>query len=393
MIAFEALSAAHGDALLVHDGATPPSFLWLIDGGPAGVLDTSLMKRLVQLAAPPKPPRVTWGVVSHIDDDHINGIDKLLGRLVTATEQHKPKPVTFDRFWFNSFSALVGGSVPSSTGLDATPEDVADSLPPGLLGGDSDADAVLQSVSQGEKVTASLRTLGLADNSPVFDVVSAPRTLPMSIDKAKISVLGPRKSRLDDLRRAWKKAVAKPDKQAREAALQELFLPAKSLDRSVPNLSSIVVLAEFPGGHSLLLTGDARGDDIVAGWTDLNDGHTPVKTVSILKVPHHGSERGITAAFLNTFPARHYVFSANGRDENPDARVIEAVVTSQDTRDITLHFTNGDITWAKPYRMRTSDETVHTLDELVAQLKQRPGSRAMYEVRKPDGLSIRIDLA
>jgi hypothetical protein len=393
MIAFEALSAAHGDSLLVHDGGLPPSFLWLIDGGPEGVLDGSIMKRLSQLTQPPKPPRVTWGMISHIDDDHINGIDRLLERLVAATQGYKPKPVTFDRFWFNSFSALVGGSVPSATGAAAAPQDIAIGLPPYLLGGDSDADAILQTVVQGDNVTANLRTLGLDGNPPTLDVISAPQTLPAPIDGATITILGPRKNRLDRLREAWKKAVATPDKQAREAALQELFLPARSLDRSIPNLSSIVVMAEFPGNRSMLLTGDARGDDIVAGWTDLNHGQTPVKPVSILKVPHHGSQRGITAAFLNAFPARHYVFSADGKYDNPDARVVEAVVTTQDTRDITLHFTNGDIAWKKPYKMETTGKIVQTLDELVDQLKKRPGSRATFAIRPVGALSVRIDLA
>ena len=39
---------------------------------------------------------------------------------------------------------------------------------------------------------------------------------------------------------------------------------AAFVDKSVPNLSSIVVLAEL-GGKSMLLTGDARGDKILEG--------------------------------------------------------------------------------------------------------------------------------
>ena len=37
-------------------------------------------------------------------------------------------------------------------------------------------------------------------------------------------------------------------------------------DSSVANLSSIVVLAEC-GGKTMMLTGDARGDDIISGVT------------------------------------------------------------------------------------------------------------------------------
>ena len=392
MIAFEALSAQHGDCLLVHDGGAPPSFLWLIDGGPAGVLHASLLPRLAELAEAGKPARVTWGMISHIDDDHINGMETLLDDLVTATGSGGSRALTIARFWFNSFSALVGGSVPQAAGAEATPQDIAAGLPPGLLGGDSHADAVLQSVGQGENVSASLRSLQLTKNLPFDGLVEAPSVLDLPINTAKITVLGPRKNRVEALRKAWAKAVGEPTKAAREAALQDLFLPARSLDKSVPNLSSIVVLAEFPSGSSILLTGDARGDDIVATWTEMNGGQAPKKPISILKAPHHGSERGFTAAFLDTFPARHYVFSADGRFDNPDARVVEAVVATQDKREITLHFTNDDIKWSKPYKMDTTGVVVETLDALIAELKKRPGTKATYASRAKDALSLRIDL-
>lgn len=390
MIAFEAISAKFGDCLLVHDGASPPGFLWLIDGGPDCVLDT-LMRRLKELAASPPPPRITWGMVSHIDEDHILGIDLLLARLLSATERHRPKPVTIDRFWFNSFSALVGGNVPSATMGEATPQDVAASLPAGLLSGDEHADAIVQSVPQGESVTASLLGLRLADNAPFTGVVQAPKVLKRPIDGARITVLGPSGKRLEALRKAWRKAVGEPDETARNAALQELFLPRKSLDTSVWNLSSIVVLAEFAGGGSLMLTGDARGDHIVEAWQELHGQNAPVKPVDILKAPHHGSARGFTRAFLDTFPARHYVFSADGRHGNPDASVVEAVVTTQRGRDIALHFTNGAITWRAPYTMESTGRTVQTLDALIAELKQ-VNPRATYRSRVDTEPSIRIDL-
>ena len=60
------------------------------------------------------------------------------------------------------------------------------------------------------------------------------------------------------LRKDWAKALKKPTKKARQAALQELFLPDKKLDKSIPNLSSIVVLVKV-GGKKFLLTGDAHG--------------------------------------------------------------------------------------------------------------------------------------
>src|SRR5206468_8478954 len=113
------------------------------------------------------------------------------------------------------------------------------------------------------------------------------------------------------------KAMQKPDQGPRQQALQDLFLPAKSQDKSVPNLSSIVVLVEV-AGKKLLLTGDAHGDDVVAAWGEVGQGALPA-TLDVLKMPHHGSIRNCTEKFLKSFVAKHYVFSANGKFDNPDA--------------------------------------------------------------------------
>jgi hypothetical protein len=67
-----------------------------------------------------------------------------------------------------------------------------------------------------------------------------------------VTVIGPLQNRIEALRKAWAKALKKRTKKARQAALQELFLPARSQDKSVPNLSSIVVLVEVGGKLSRL---------------------------------------------------------------------------------------------------------------------------------------------
>ena len=72
------------------------------------------------------------------------------------------------------------------------------------------------------------------------------------------------------------------------------------------------------GGRKLLLTGDAHGDDVVEAWKELGLGDQPAK-LDLVKMPHHGSIRNSTKPFLEFFLADHYVFSANGKYDNPDA--------------------------------------------------------------------------
>jgi len=399
MVTFEALNALYGDCLLLrYPGLDGNEQIWIIDGGPKSetvngkplaVWKDVLLPRLKEINPTPTLP-VSLGMVSHIDDDHINGIQKLTSMLRSAGPAN-PAPVKFSRFWFNSFDDLVGPKPAglSTTAATASMASLAEEALPGL--DDDHATLVLQSVAQGNALASDLRALQLNGNRPVNGMVVAKKgQKTFKVDGAEITVVGPMQERIDKLRTEWVKALQKPTKEARRAALQELFLPDKSLDRAVPNLSSIVVLVEV-GGRKLLLTGDANGKHIVSAWQDLGLGAGPVK-LDLLKMPHHGSVRNSTEGFLEFFVADHYVFSANGKFDNPDAPVVEALVKIHGQQKTTLHFTNGEVTWALPYKLEKNGETVRNLMELLMALRTAyPGSWSA-NVRKPDEKSVIVQL-
>jgi hypothetical protein len=116
MVILEALNALYGDCLLLrYPGPDSRERLWIIDGGPKSetvgnkkiaVWKDVLLERLKEIN-PTTPLPVTLGMVNHIDDDHINGIQKLTNALVSA-RPGQPAAVKFARFWFNSFDKLVG---------------------------------------------------------------------------------------------------------------------------------------------------------------------------------------------------------------------------------------------------------------------------------------------
>jgi len=107
---------------------------------------------------------------------------------------------------------------------------------------------------------------------------------------------------------------------------------------TVPNLASIMLYIE-ENGRSCVLTGDGHSDDVVKGLTHhglLQPGSG--LHVDILKIPHHGSEynvdmerRGnyIRSDFLGRVTADHYVLSGNGAHDNPDVRVVKAIIDSR----------------------------------------------------------------
>ncbi len=400
MVTLEALNALAGDCLLLRYGPKHEERLWIIDGGPkrdnkkkVEVWSDVLLPRLAEIleerqAEPPLP--VALGMVSHIDDDHINGIQQVTSQLVAL----KPKSgdVKFDRFWFNSFDKMVG---PTPSG--ASPEVKAASLQslvdpvnvPGVS--DEHAAAVMQSVKQGNALASDLRALGLDRNLPVNDFVSARSGQPpYQIDGATVTILGPLANRLEKLREEWAEALSKPTKATRQAALQELFVPRARQEKSVPNLSSIVVLVEVDG-RKLLLTGDAHGDDVVTAWKELGLGDQPAR-LDLVKMPHHGSIRNCTRPFVEFFVADHYVFSADGKHDNPDAPAVEAVVKFHGARPMTMHFTNDDVTWSKPYELEKGGKKVGSLKELIAALHEAYPGPWRDNFRNPADKSVIVAL-
>ena len=398
MVIFEALNALYGDCLLLrYPGPDGKERLWIIDGGPRSekvdgkplaVWKDVLLPRLTEINQT-KPLPVALGMVSHIDDDHINGIQKITNGLVAASPSD-PAAVTFARFWFNSFDDLVG---PKPAGLPtevAAMAELAAEILPRLE--DEDAQSVLQSVPQGLALAADLGSLRLKGNKPVNGMVVAARgQKTFDIEGAVLTIIGPMQDRVDKLRLEWAKALSKPTKAARQAALQDLFLPDKVLDKSVPNLSTIVVLVEVEG-RRLLLTGDANGKDVVAAWDELGLGAGPVE-IDLLKMPHHGSIRNTPKEFLDFFVADHYVFSANGKYDNPDAPVVEAMVKIHGHRKITLHFTNADVTWSQPYKLEKGGKAVGNLAEMLAALHVAYPGEWSENLRQPADKSVIVQLS
>jgi hypothetical protein len=397
MVRLEALNALAGDCLVLrYPGPKKKEIFWIIDGGPKAdnkkkitVWKDVLLPRVKELS-PNGPLQVALGMVSHIDDDHINGIQAVTNLLRGATPA-KPGAVKFDRFWFNSFEKLVGPKPAGLAGEAATAslQSLAEQAIPGV--DDEHAKLIMQSVGQGNKLASDLRALQLEGNKPVNGFVQAKKgQKPIVIEGAKVTVIGPLASRLEALRKEWAKALKKPTKQARQAALQELFLPSAKLDKSVPNLSSIIVLVEVDG-KKLLLTGDAHGDDVVSGWKEIGLGTKPTK-VDLLKMPHHGSIRNTTENFLKFFEADHYVFSADGKHDNPDAPTLEALVKMHGKRKIVMHFTNEDVTWEDAYKLEKDKTKVKNLGQMLTALRKAYPGPWSTNIRKPADKAVVVEL-
>ena len=340
----EVVPAMKGDCLLLHHGTGDDPKLVLNDGGPGGVYAKSLKPRLDRIReerisgghiGESDPLHIDLVIVSHVDDDHINGIIALFEDIADAA------PFSVGRLWHNSFDSL----------LDATGTPVAALTDPGdtvitagLVEMDKavapdahdDLAMVLASIPQGHTLLGLAKKLSIPVN-PEFEgkAIEAHDGKAMSMDGLQCTFLGPMREELEDLRKEFAKWLAK--KKAGDGTADALL--ASLTDSSVPNLSSLVMLVE-DGDESLLLTGDARGDKMVTAAKALKqlnaNGELPVDT---FKVPHHGSDRNNDKATFETFPAQRYVFSGDGKHGNPERETFEELARARDGVRITVELT------------------------------------------------------
>jgi hypothetical protein len=159
---------------------------------------------------------------------------------------------------------------------------------------------------------------------------------------------------------------------ARLTAADLRALAAEFVDKSIHNLSSVVVLAEFEGKR-ILLTGDARGDFILASLREARLLENGTIAVDIFKVPHHGSVRNAAAELFDAVVADHYVFSANGRDDNPDSATFDLIFKSRPKGKYHLWLTNP-------------------VAPALARIKKKKPAGVTLHVRQPSSLSILIEL-
>lgn len=353
--------ARKGDCLLLHFGSKADAGLMIIDGGPKKVYKPHLKPRIEQIrkargVGENESLSVDLLMVSHVDDDHIQGILELTKEEVGAMQAMQPRLVKVLSFWHNSFddlighepteltasfkshfgaAAMAGGELPEnerSAIEEATAEDDMEAVESSLK--------VLASIEQGFRLRLDAEALEYPLN-PEFQgqlVMARAGSKPVPIAKdLTFTVVGPMQPELAALSQKhqdWLEDLKAKGKSPPEAL-------AAYVDKSVPNLSSIVVMVEA-GGKRMLLTGDARGDKVLAGLQLvglLDPGNASKLSVDLLKVPHHGSANNLDSDFFERVIAKHYVFSGNGEHGNPEREALEMLLAARGNADYEIHLT------------------------------------------------------
>jgi hypothetical protein len=342
----------------------------LCDGGMSAAMTAFVAPVLSRLRSAGKKLDVVY--VSHIDQDHISGVLRLLRHEVEwrafeyqrrtknakASRPATPRPPEIRGIWHNSFRDQVPDN-------DGRIEDLLAATTPALL-----ATGIPALREMGERVyeiatsiPEALEVSGLAgrellnipinrlpgSTGPARLLMSRPGQSAVRLGSLTLTIVGPTDDELEQLREGWntwlrengERVDAINDQLKRR--LQEIGARAPAgplLDLgtwngmpdfkgvTVPNIASLMFLVE-EDGKRVLLTGDSQQDIILRGLTAAGLLGPAGLHVEVLKVQHHGSEHNLDAEFARQVSADHYVFCGNGEHANPDLDVIRTIVASR----------------------------------------------------------------
>lgn len=241
---------------------------------------------------------------------------ELFAELRDQRDDGEPPLVEVDAFWINQFEQTIDGD---NGGRRRRLEAVIAGIGP--AGANMRlASATLQGIKHGHDLVVMAKQLNIKIN-PVTGQKPflAGTTDSLPLGDLTLTVVGPTQANLDALRVQWEDWLARQEDRIGRGAVKM----AAMADNSVPNLSSIQLLAECDGKR-LLLTGDGRGDHLLDALEDVGllDAQGGID-IDVLKVPHHGSDRNVNRNFFERVRATTYVISADGKHGNPDGPTLE----------------------------------------------------------------------
>lgn len=374
ILTLEALNAEEGDCLLLHHGSKKEPLHILIDGGPRGTYAKTLGPRLKELRKlhgllDAASLSIELGVLTHTDSDHLDGLVALFEELRKLKEQKQPLPFRIESLWYNTFDDLVSNrEVAKVQSLESSPA--------------TEVRAFAASVQNGRKLRdiAKLLVFPINQDFDTFAMQSASESPCIEFDELSLTVLSPTPKELTAIEKAW-------DTFLKSAAGKKALGGAAAFgdDDSPTNLSSIVVLAEA-ADKRLLLTGDARADQILTGLQNVGllPDHGALE-VDVLKIPHHGSSRNSTLELYQRVHAQHYVVSANGEYGNPDRATLDMLWQARGKGNWTLWTTFPQNAFqSAPDGERR--ETLRTVQQWI------DSHEVKVHYRNPNEKSIRIEL-
>lgn len=324
-ITIRILQANHGDSILVTHEGSDGIFNMLIDGGdgatfksgPRGRNPGALQIALDQLKR--SGQHIDLAILTHIDDDHINGLLKGFETPGYLSDMVKA-------IWFNS-SHIIN----KFFSFPEIPENAVTLT----------SDVAETSIKQGKDLDKWLTEIG-CERAPV--VIAGK---PFKKGPFEFTILSPDSEKLEKLLHKWPAGSDSGDTStdSNDYSLSINQLLASDTfreDGSVYNGSSIAFIVKADN-KAMLFLGDAHDELVVRSLRALGARPDNRLELELIKISHHGSQFNTSPEFLSLVDSKRFIISTDGsRHGLPNKRTIARI----------LEGTEGQIYFNYEYVMR-----------------------------------------
>lgn len=309
MLILRMLPARQGDCLWIDYGPPKAPHHLVVDGGPehSDVLLAEVRRRLA--ASPTGKLHIDLMVVTHIDNDHIGGVLRLI--------ENWPEGLSLGDLWFNGYRQVLT------------------------------AQADLLGTAQADRLSALLERSALPWNRAFGGkaVTIAPKgELPAfeREDGLRLTLLGPDPPSLKRLKKEWKtaksgepapnEADSRPDdilgrKDSWPPDISKLASSPFETDTGAPNGSSIALLLDYKKKR-ILLGADAFAGQLLAALDRLVPAEERVR-LDACKLSHHGSKKSTSKELLRRLNCKRWLISTDGSYfGHPDAQALAQVIVN-----------------------------------------------------------------
>lgn len=295
-------------------------------------------------------------IITHIDNDHVNGIIKLL------EDEECPD---IGQVYFNGAEQLFG-SFDTSSGIDKSIDRKLQALV-GECTIISDKEQI--GYSEGTSLSYLINKKELKCNEIVSGgTIYREKLTSFNTEALKFTVIGPEQDALLELKKYWENTLKQKNikpkiinksyseafelyvKNVSELTSGKINIGSKSSnsiealantvfapDTSLPNKCSFSFLIENEG-KSILYLGDSHAETIES-WLDSKGIDRLI--VDAVKISHHGSKNNTSLSLLERIDSKKYLISTNGKSHgHPDLETLARIslVNKHKTTDIYINY-------------------------------------------------------
>lgn len=305
MINIKVLPANCGDSILISFKDDKEVKNILVDGGVGKVYEDILKEEISTVQK--KGESIDLLIVTHIDNDHINGIIKLI--------EDKDNRGCIKEVWFNSWTNFGHNPIKlTHKGKEIAPKSALN-------------------------LEKALKDLNIWNNEIIGQGVFR------RYKNAKITVVSPDERRLENLRDYIKDEFPISETDDRRKSIKDLQRRNFIEDEAIPNGSSIAFVFEYVIDNiekKILFLGDSFPSIVLKGLEEMNfiSDNKKLK-VDYVKLSHHGSKYNMSDELLKAIECHNYIISTKGCHGNPNKETFARILKYHEPLNLFFNYKNN----------------------------------------------------